>query len=168
MRRLTIIAAPAAALLIAGCGERPAPDDQVGPPPAPKAPRLVDAASVVSGAHVAALDPATMHEAEIERVIGGGPRCVFRYTSGGKPVLAIPAAPAAGAAAVIKLEGDLIALQRTAEHTFAAGPVRLTLSDLPEAGGDRSDRPRPATLVFRVGEDLRVGYGGYYNCPGGG
>jgi len=168
MRRLTSIAPLAAALLIAGCGDRPAPDDRVGPPPEPTAPKLVDAASVVGGAHVPSLDPATMHEAEIERVIGGGPRCVFRYTSGGKPVLAIAATPAAAAAGVIKLNGDLIALQRTAADTFASGPVTLTLSDLPEADGGGPEEPRPATMVFRVGEELRVGYGGYYNCPGGG
>lgn len=166
MRRPTSLVPLAAALLIAGCSNRPAPDDRVGPPPRPTAPRLVDAALIVGGAHVPSLDPATMHDAEIERVIGGGPRCIFRYTSGGKPVLAIPARPAAGAAAVIKLNGDLVALQRTGRRAFASRPVSLTLSDLAETDG-RRDRLRPATLVFRVGEDLQVGYGGYYSCRGG-
>jgi hypothetical protein len=167
MRRVAPIAPLVAALLIAGCGDRPTPDDQVGPPPAPTAAKLVDAAAIVGGAHVPSLDPATLHEAEIERVIGAGPRCVFRYTSGGKPVLAIPPSPSARAAAVIKLNGDLVALQRTGRRAFASGPVILTLSDLAETDG-RRDRLRPATLVFRVGEELRVGYGGYYSCPGGG
>src|SRR5690606_7618547 len=112
MRRLTSIVPLAAALLIAGCGDRPPPEDQVGPPPEPTPPRLVEAAEIVGGAHVPSLDPATMQEAEIERVIGRAPRCLFRYTGGGKPVLAIPSAPSAGAAAVIKLNGDLVALQR--------------------------------------------------------
>lgn len=163
MRRLILPAAALAALLAAACDNRPPPDDKVGAPP-PHAARLVSADEALAGANIPTLDPATMDAAEVARVLGPGPRCEFRYVSGGKPVLAIAAAPDAAAAAVVKLNGDLVALEPGPAgdgRTFAAGPIRLRLSDLPEA----DDRPRPATLTFRVAEPLRVGYGGYYVCP---
>lgn len=165
MRRLTLPAAALAALLAAACDNRPPPDDKVGAPP-PHAARLVSADEALAGANVPTLDPATMDAAEVARVLGPGPRCEFRYVSGGKPVLAIAAAPDAAAAAVVKLNGDLVALTASDPRTFGAGPVHLRLSDLPEAADAGRDRPRPATLTFRAGQELQVGYGGYYVCPG--
>ena len=164
MRRLTLSAAALAALLAAACDNRPPPDDRVGAPP-PQTARLVSAEEVLAGANVPTLDPATMDAAEIARVLGPGPRCEFRYVSGGKPVLAVAAAPDAASAAVIKLNGDLVALTASDPRTFGAGPVRLRLSDLPEAADAGRDGPSPATLTFRAGQDLQVGYGGYYVCP---
>lgn len=107
-----------------------------------------------------------MNGAEIAAVIGNDPRCVFRYTADGDPVLAFR--PAAGASAgVVKLVGDLVPLDVSTEGdavSLGAGPVGLALTaDAPDAArapGSRSE----ATLVFEIAEDLRVGYRGFADC----
>jgi hypothetical protein len=171
MQRARAAAPPAllvALVALAGCGERAAPDDETNPVRAAEIARITPASEAIAGAHIPTLDPATLLDAEIEKVLGPGPRCEFRYTSEGRPVLA--ARGSAGNAApdaVVKLNGHLVPLSRARAETgslvLSADSVRLTV---PPDGGEPtgSRRQREANAIFEVGESLRVGYRGYYRC----
>ena len=161
--------------LVSACEENPAPDDVVNHPRAPEIARIVSAEEALAGAHLPALDPATMVGAEIRQAIGSGPRCDYRYTTAGRPVLALPGSPKqAEAAGVIKLNGNLVilssvpdgSLEKLGGFALAAGAIRMAVT--PDVGDDRQTtegvRRRAATAIFEVGEELRVGYRGYLDC----
>lgn len=167
--------APTVAMLVAlgalaACGEEAAPDDVTDPVHAPGIVRVVPAAEAIRGAHIPTLDPATMVDAEIGKVLGQGPRCEFRYTSEARPVLAASAAAGGEApAGVVKLNGHLVPLQREAAEgksiMLRSGEVRLTVT--PDGGAPVDDaRQREANATFEIGSKLRVGYRGYYRCTG--
>jgi hypothetical protein len=125
---------------------------------------------VLSGADIPTLDPATMTRAEVERVLGNGPTCEMRYVSTGKPILAVTPAGAPRPAGVVKLNGGLIVLQRAATSTgsgYVAGPMSLMFRQLDSREMGAADRgPVEAELVLRIGQDLEVGYKGYFACAG--
>ncbi len=161
--------------LLAGCDGRDAPDDAVGHARAPEIARLVAAEEALASAEVAKLDPATMTDAELRQALGTGPLCLFRYTSSGKPVLAVGArsngSPLGG---VVKLNGNLVRLDATATEDpggadslrLAAGPIRIAVTPDRGEGAEEGDgaRRREADMVFEVGESLRAGYRGYLRC----
>lgn len=171
--------------LLAGCDGNIAPDDAVQHPRAAEIARIVPAEEALANAVVATLDPRTMNDAEIREVLGPGPRCEFRYTSSGLPVLAVgaqPSGPPLGG--VVKLNGHLVPLEAapaggapapSGALLLAAGPIRMTILPEPEEGAEGRNglRRREADMVFEVGESLRVGYRGYLGCgpmptgPGG-
>jgi hypothetical protein len=155
--------------LLVGCSRNEAPDDAVNPAVGTEIARVLPAAEILAGADVPTLDPHTMAEAEIEKVIGTGPRCEFHYTSSGDPVLGVAREPAEGSpAGVVMLNGSLLALQSAPAESglvLAADEVRFTVT----AGDGEGITPSPsslqdATLVFQVGDRLTVGYRGYYGC----
>lgn len=157
--KLLIVAAPA---VLAGCGESAAPDDVVNPPRNEEVAPIVPSGEAVSGADIATLDPATMVDAEISKVLGGPPACTFRYTSAGKPVFAMDAIEGPATAAM-KLNGKMLRLPAAvSEDGFrvADPPVRLSVN--PE--GDPRGGSVEAEMVFEIGEQLRVGYRGYLHC----
>lgn len=160
-----------AAGVLAACGERERPDDDLAAIHAPEVARLVSANEALAGANIPVLDPATMNDAEIRRVLGSGPHCSFRYTAEGKPVLAVLWKESGAAAdGTVKLNGDLVALTGTAAEgklTLTAGAVQMTLTPDAPLGSPpaRGDERREADLEFAVGDKLRVGYRGYYACP---
>lgn len=159
--------------LLAGC-DNEALDDETQPVQAPEIPRIVTAQEALSGAHIPTLDPATMNGAEIRKAIGDGPRCVFRYTSTGRPVLAVSTGAAAAAAeGVVKLNGHLVPLKavpiepagRDREILLLAEPICMTVA--PDPGTQTEDHGylrRQANMIFEVGHSLRVGYRGYLEC----
>ena len=167
------VALALSAAVLAGCGGSEAPDDAIEAVRPPEIARVMSAEEALAGAQVSKLHPATMNDAEIGNVLGPGPRCEFRYTSSGKPVLAVKTLPQAPVTnGVAKLNGSLVPLQPAANGTHAApkgftmlaGAVRTTITQLAaEQAGDR-ERRREASLVFEVDSRLRVGYRGYYSC----
>lgn len=168
------LALAAALALLSSCDGNDAPDDVVRHPRAEEAARLATAEEALANAVTATLDPHTMNDAEIRTTIGTGPRCVFRYTSAGKPVLAVaPQSEGQPLSGVVKLNGHLVRLEASADQPasgtpgrlrLAAGPIRFSVVPLEAAdSGDRTRR-READMVFEVGEELRVGYGGYLGC----
>ncbi len=158
---------PALALalaLLVGCSDANAPDDETAPARGSGIPRILPAAEVLQGAHIPTLDPARMNDAEIAKALGAGPKCLFRYTSSSAPILAINVEPLDNAAdAVIKLNGDLVMLNGQATEAgmvLTAEPIRMSLI----AVEGPEDEQREATAVFEIGDGLRAGYRGYYDC----
>ncbi|MGE0372939.1 MAG: DUF6692 family protein [Gammaproteobacteria bacterium] len=174
-RRTGLVLAVVLGGLVA-CDQDDAPDDVVQHPRASEIARIGSADEALANAAIARLDPATMNDAEIRKAVGTGPRCVFRYTSAGKPVLAVSSQPdGSPRVGVAKLNGYLVRLDAAADKEPAragdtlrvsAGPIRMTINPDPrEAAADRNGVQRRETdMVFEIGEDLRVGYRGYLGC----
>ena len=164
-------------LSLAACGEDRAPDDEVNPPKGSGIVRIVPAAEALAGAYVPTLDPMTMHGAEIRKALEAEPACIFRYTSAGKPVVAMSMQSAGNAArGVVKLNGHLVVLTPLSpappdaskeRFSLGADPVRVAIlpgkSDQTLVGSGRQE----ANMMFEVGQELRVGYGGYLECGKG-
>jgi len=168
--RIRMLACIAFAAL-AGCGAE-APDDAVNPLLGKTSPKVVTLQEALSTSDIPTLDPHTMNDAEIGKVLGEGRFCAFRYTSEGKPVLAWkpPTVDGTPAAAVVKLNGVLVELQRNADAggtRFGADALKMTVTPEDAAEPDPSGSgPREAKLLFEIEQQLRVGYGGYLVCPG--
>ena len=154
----------------AACGSE-APDDKIKPIRADAVPYLVSAEEALDTSEIATIDPHTMNDAEISKVLGPGPFCAFRYVSDGKPVLAWKRRPTgSNAAAVVKVNGVLVGLQNESDmgsNVLTADTIRLTLSGNETRQSEPGDvvRPREAKLLLEISDQLRVGYGGYSVCP---
>jgi hypothetical protein len=162
--------------LLVGCAENEVPDDALQSIHAPEVARIVPAKEALAGAHIPTVDPATMHEAEIRKALESGPRCDFRYTTRGNPVLAFTLQRNGEAhAGVVKLNGHLVVLQAASstgavdgngEFLLRADPVQMAV--IPDAEKQvierRNVRREEANALFKVGERLRVGYRGYLDC----
>ena len=162
--------------MLSGCSENEAPDDKLDPAKGPEIVRIVPAGEALAGAHIPTLHPSTLHEPEIRKVLGTSRRCDFRYTSTGKPVVAI-GLPSGQTAlnGVVKLNGHLVVLssssnfdsaKRTERFDMTADPVRIAVvPKQQEQGLDRLQaRRQEANMIFEIGQSLRVGYGGYLEC----
>jgi hypothetical protein len=161
--------------VLSACSDNEAPDDDVHSAKAPEIARIVPARDALAGAYVPTLDPMTMNEAEIRKVLKIGPWCEFRYTSTGKPVLAIGMQSGQTALnGVIKLNGNLAVLTgasdgggKQGEHfVLHADPVRVSVvphQPQPDAAR-KSGQRREANMIFEVGQRLKVGYRGYLHC----
>lgn len=164
-----------AALFLASCAESDAPDDETNPVRSPEISRILPAEDALVGANISTLDPATMNDAEIRKVLGPSSHCVFRYTSSGKPVLALTnSAAARQATGVVKVNGGLLRLQLERGRAdgsghaivMAAGPARAVLTPLAANELDgRVSKRREMNLVFEIDTRLNVGYRGYFECP---
>ena len=154
--------------LLAACENKDAPDDKTNPVSAPEIARVLPANEAIAGAHIPSLDPMTMVDAEIRKVLGPVPRCEFRYTSEGKPVLAATVASTSDAPdGVVKVNGQLVELRQASAEpgvlALAAGSIRVTVT--PKGGEPTGHaRQREADVIFEIGDRLRVGYRGYYRC----
>ncbi|HEV7346613.1 MAG TPA: hypothetical protein VGN60_13375 [Devosia sp.] len=156
-------------VLLAGCAQNDVPEAVISPATETAMPQLVSAAELIEAADVPTIDPHTLRYPMIEAVIGSGPFCAFHYTREGDPVLGISPGPLDGApAGVVMLNGDLLALEAapaTLGLVLSAGAIRFTI--LAEDGESATLAPSPleeATMLFEVGDQLLVGYGGYYGC----
>ena len=154
----------------AGCGSEE-PDDIINPVRADDAPRVVSAREALDTSEIATIDPHTMNDAEISKVLGEGPFCAFRYVSDGNPVLAWKRqSNESSAAAVVKINGVLVGLQPESTknvNAFVAEAIRMTLlpDDTQQGEAGNVERPREAKLLLEIDQQLRVGYGGYSVCP---
>jgi hypothetical protein len=132
--------------------------------------RVGSVREALNGVSIPELDPVTMNNAEIARAIDSASFCTFRYSSSGRPVLAVTPDPTESPAdGVVKLNGLLVLLDREASNgslVLRADSIRarVTFRDPKTALANRDDRLREAQLMFEVGTQLRVGYLGYYSC----
>ncbi len=162
--------------LLAGCTGDDAPDDDLTAVHPPEIARATSARQALTGANLPMLDPATLNDAEIARSLAEGPRCDFRYTIAGAPVLAVRMEPTGVArAAVVKLNGHLVPLEPApaeagaeagARLRIVADPIRLYVeaASLAPRAGDRDSRRQEANMIFEVGDRLRAGYRGFLDC----
>ena len=157
---------------LAACDGADRPDDQARFP-APEAARVAPADEALANVHLPTLDLARMVDAEIRQVLQAGPRCDFRYTVAGQPVLAYRAQPdGTPVDGVVKLNNHLVPLkpataaQPSPATALASGPVRLVLrpEEAASAGASDSAGRRKADVILEVGDKLRVGYSGYVQC----
>lgn len=159
--------------LLGACSQSEVPDD--APPQAPPIVRVSTAEQALQGANLPTVDPSTMNDAEIRKIIGSRAYCAFRYTSTGKPV-AVVGLDQGGRLelGVLKLDGSLVTLapdpdaasRRTGDFALAAGPVRLGIhADPQELSSARQAAGQvEADMRFEIGEELDVGYRGYLEC----
>ncbi|MFC4172851.1 DUF6692 family protein [Microvirga sp. GCM10011540] len=162
-------------MIVAGCSENEAPDDDLTSIRAPEIARIVPAQEALAGSNIPTLDPAPMNDAEIRKALGAGPLCEFRYTTAGRPVLAVGTQPdGAPRGGIVKLNGSMVPLSpapvdgasgAASTLLLVADPIRMTVT--PE-GAEQTDgtgaQRREANAVLEVGQSLRVGYRGYLDC----
>ncbi|MBL0422522.1 hypothetical protein JI739_19405 [Ramlibacter sp. AW1] len=177
MRRRTsayrFVAAGVAVAFLAACGQSELPDDASTPPPAVA--RAASAKEALQGAHVRTLDPTTLRGAEVRKVIGARPHCTFRYTGSGHPVVVAGLRQDGSAElGVIKLNNQLVPLQpepstsgqAAAGFVLSSEPVRVSVRPLPNASASEHAGAQrvEADMIFEVGQELKVGYGGFLEC----
>lgn len=133
---------------------------------APDIAPLATASEALTGAHIPTLDPAPLNGAEIADAIGDVPRCDFRYTRDGAPVVAFE--NASDRTGVVELNGKRIELSVIRDGDgiqLVADPIRLIMNAAP--GFTLDGMPHEVTeaeLIFEIGDELRVGYVGYLSC----
>jgi hypothetical protein len=112
-------------------------------------------------------DLESMTDGELRRMLGSGPVCRFAYAAGDAAVAAATAPGAGASRGVIKLHGRLIPMNGRYETSASEGfelssdDVTVVASPYERAAGGDS---READAVLRIGSDLEVGYGGFYEC----
>lgn len=163
-------------MLVAGCKENEAPDDDLTSIRAPEIARIVPAQEALAGANIPTLDPAPMNDAEIRKALGAGPLCEFRYTAAGRPVLAVSTQPdRAPRGGFIKLNGSMVPLspapvegasEAASALLLVADPIRMTVAPdgAEQTSDDTGGQRREANAVLEVGQSFRVGYRGYLDC----
>ncbi|MBU1209887.1 MAG: hypothetical protein KJ587_01275 [Alphaproteobacteria bacterium] len=164
--------------VLTGCSQTPSAGDETTPAQSHTVAQVVSPAEALQGAVIATVDPATLVEHEIKQVVTSNSRCEFRYTSAGRPVLAVAISPNGEAErGVLKLNGNLIALDpKSAEPaadrlaqlaSLSAGRMTAVVRQVVESSGTvrKGVQRRLAHMVFEIGSDeLKVGYRGYYDC----
>ena len=118
---------------------------------------LASVAAATEGVAPDLLVPQTITDEDLLNVPAEAGRCVFRFTRTGRPVIV------AGASAVLKLNGRLVALPATADGRYEADSVRVTLRalDTDPAPGE----PFLAEFVLhRATANHELGYHGYSEC----
>lgn len=159
---------PLAALLLTACGD-PAPGEGVKKPlMSGPTPEVVSAREAVGTPDIPTIDPQTLDAAEIDKVLGAGPRCIFAYTAESAPVVALELTGDKAGQGVMKVHGRLVKLaaQRAEAGGFALSTDGMSVSIQPaaNAGDAMPTELAEADMVFELEQGLRVGYRGWYRC----
>lgn len=159
---------PLAALLLTACGD-PAPGEGVKQPlMSDPSPKIVGAREAVGTPDIPTIDPQTLDAAEIEKVLGAGPRCIFAYTAESPPVVALELTNDKSGQGLVKVHGRLVKLaaQRAEVGGFAlsADGMSVRIQAAAEAGDAMPTELAEADMVFELEQGLRVGYRGWYRC----
>lgn len=141
-----------------------AEDGDVADPALGDAPaRVMPPDTALQGAKIAALDPEILEAEQIQQQLSSTEVCSFTYTSDGEPVFAFDRGTGA---ALVKVNNALVEMSLADSEgsaAYEAGDIRISLTSEQqpqEWDADRSD----ATMIFEIGSELRVGYGGYVAC----
>jgi hypothetical protein len=154
--------------ILAGCGD-PAPGEGVDSPlgEGPE-PEVVSAAQALQTPNISTLDPATLQDSDISKVIPAGPMCTFTYSADGGPIMAASRGQSGDAVGVVKLHGRLVRLTKPGLSSydalmnggiFSAGDVSFEVTPEEQESGRR-----PAEAHFSVRGQITVGYRGWYSC----
>lgn len=123
-------------------------------PSAPDA-QVVSADQALSTEVVAKVDPEFMTQDDIAKALPEGASCRFTYTMSSPAVLAV-----GGDAAMMKISGDLVRLDRQSADNgsarFTAGPLTAEIRE----GGDLSD------MIVSANPGYRAGFSGQFRCEG--
>jgi hypothetical protein len=119
-------------------------------------------------AELATTDLEALTDAELQRMLGAGPICRFAYAPDHAPVAAATAPGADDSRGVIKLHGRLVPMS-VRYQTLAGDGFELSSADVRVSAaayeGTAGNGAREADARLQIGEDLEVGYGGFYECP---
>jgi hypothetical protein len=140
----------------------------VQPARKPEAPaEEMQAGGAARRAELATTDIEALTDAELQRMLGSGPVCRFAYAPDDAPVAAATAPGADASRGVIKLHGRLVPMNVRYE-TLAGDGFELSSDDVTVSAaayeGTAGNGAREADARLRIGDDLEVGYGGFYEC----
>ena len=134
-----------------------------------RSPKVMSAADAINKPDIATIDPTTLAEPEIRKVLTSETRCDFMYTYEGKPIFSVAINENGKVQGVMKIHGVLVSLTSTTIDSFKslrnggqfyAAPIQFTVQRSTEASeGDQS-----AIAHFRINDQLNVGYKGFYRC----
>ncbi len=157
---------------IISCGNPPL-DKAVGTPKAPKpSPEIVSAQEAVQSPDIPTIDPMTLDDAEVDKVLAKTPRCSFSYTAASQPVF-VMGTNADSVAGVIKLHGKLVKLSGSEISSdnlpnggiFIAEPITITIEPLQkEVKTSQNEQNVQAEMHFELRQGLKVGYEGWIKC----
>lgn len=157
-------------LLMNAC-DNPAPGEGM-PKPLAKGPmpEVVSANEALRSPDLTAVDPGTLNQAEVEKVLPSGPRCSYSYTEDSPPILvAVPLMETPQAKGLVKLHSRLVEVRAqsvTGVESLAQGATFRTegLSITIEPEGDAFAERTSANMKFQLDQGLLVGYRGWYDC----
>lgn len=144
--------------------------EREGVPSGRKPARVADempAGEAARRADLATTDLESMTDDELRRILGSGPVCRFAYAAGDAAVAAATAPGTNSLRGVIKLHGRLVPMDVRYRSSAAEG-FELSSDDVGvEASpyeGTGGGEPREADARLRIGQELEVGYAGFYQC----
>lgn len=124
----------------------------------------VAAGEAARRAELATTDLESLTDAELKQTLGTGPVCRFAYAPGDATVAAATAPGAGPSHGVIKLHGRLARMTvryEAAGFELSGDDVTLVAAPFEGAGNGESQE---AEARLRIGNDLDVGYAGFYDC----
>ncbi len=127
--------------------------------------RLTSISEALATPEIATLDAEFLTDADIKGAFSNGGTCSFRYTSQSDPSYVVSAADDQ-AAGLLKISGDLVRLGGDDTASMSSDDLVVGLTpveegvSLTEAGGAMIE----ADMILQIGEDLEVGYRGYFEC----
>ena len=162
MRRARPALAVAAVLLTAACNENSAVGNdrasELDPPR--QAAEVMAAGAALQGIASSLVIPQIMTPADQGNVPAMESACLFRMTAVGEPVVVYGPRQA-----VVKLNGKLVPLTQSGEHTYAADGVTVTVRPL--EGEAEAEGAFDAEFVLRLpGAPDELGFHGYAECRG--
>lgn len=166
--------AMAFALLLTACGD-PAPGAGVKEPlMRSPLPEVVSGREAINSPDIASIDPQTLDQSEVDKVLGSGPFCNFAYTAESPPVVAIKHDGESGLAkGVVKIHGKLVQLSSepmagfsalASGATLAADTVHVVVALDKDGNAKPNGERAKADLHFELAQGLKVGYRGWYTC----
>lgn len=156
---------------ITACGD-PAPGEGVkGPVGEEPLPKVVSASEAIHTPNYASLDPATLQDSEISKVVPEGARCSFAYTKESGPIFSAGKTDKGSFVGVIKIHGRLVELSAPQLNSFSAltegAEFRADDMSFEVAPKQQQGKQREANAHFTVRDKITVGYGGWYSCSKG-
>jgi len=138
-------------------------------------PRLVSASEAIHQADPAKTDLEEMDDADVDKAIGQGPRCTFRYGRSSPAVLAVrldPAAPESRAVAKVnghlfELSGSFVSPERpwSGRVELVAPGMSIALAPVDEADAvGQASVTVESDAVMRIDKGVEAGYGGFFTC----
>lgn len=166
--------AMAFALLLTACGD-PAPGAGMKEPlMRPPLPEVVSGREAINSPDIASIDPQTLDQSEVDKVLGPGPFCNFAYTAESPPVVAIKHDGESGLArGVVKIHGKLVQLSSEpmagysalgAGASLAADNINVVVALGKDGDVEPNGEKAIADLHFELAQGLKVGYRGWYTC----